>query len=888
MGISNQGIIVGSWSSLCARGVGDGMTRRRWSVANGIGLAAGVLLAALVAGLGAMGVATGVPQPAVQVAVTAEATDNVFVGVQPLRFRVQVKNPSDGPVEGALQAVLKNSHSLAVTSSLAMTVAAHSTSVRSLVLGPMSKYGLYSLEDRWVAAGNPNVLTASRTQRTTVAVVPVPKFDAGDRFGLNANLTPVAADPADLQSALTTMRTEGIGWYRLEFDAAMIATLNSGSHWGPTDAVLRQARKAHLHILGLLTAWPAGANPFGPSPGLTFAQGLEAYSRFVRATVARYMPDGSLARSQGWKHYGITAWELWNEPTTAAYWPGTAAQYAELAQVAAAAIHALEPKATVLAYADAPKTLLTTDSPPAFNAISWHYYPGPSSPDDPVTSVYAAMTPVSMAKQMAASVKAQTLPLWLTEMGWSTDWVSSQEQAAYWVRGAIDALAEGNRKVFFFTESYPGSGYGEVKGDGQPTLTVPAVAALTYVLQGYQPAGKVELGSGIQAWLWQRDGKGLATLWGSGSASGTLAITAREGAIHAVDWLDNPIVEADPNLVRIPIGPTPVYLTGRHLSAQMLAQILRQGVLSGIPAVSLQVSSSLAVEAGRVEPFTVTITNQKNTPVSGRLLVTLPAGWKPVTFASHFGSIRPGANSEIVVPVTRVRTDAKNAYTTILSAFTGTGPPLIEHAEASLLAGPPTADASAAQRFAVRLNRRSQVTGIPGWSTAVAHATLYPTWTNLSFDLVATVHTQAFAEPYSDANIWQGSSLQLYFQPRTARKGGHSNNPMPAGIGLALTPVGPEVYEWNGPSPGLLTRAELQVSAIGPHAWRYAAQIPWSALGIDPGPGTAFGFDVLLNVVRHGQRDGWLALAPGVGNTNLPSEYPTFTLLSAGEADRLG
>ncbi len=807
------------------------------------------------------------PEP--QVTIAPQAVDGVFPANHLVRYVVSLRAR---PATYRLQYRIIGPHGMVVLrGQQSVAVPGAGSAAASLDFRLPPRFGLYTLSLMVTddATGRPSGLALAPQ---TLAWIPPARLDAGQRFGLNANLIPMASQPASLAAALSTMRIQGIGWYRMEFNALRIGYPSSPANWRATDALVAAVHRAHLHVLGLLTAWPPGDNPYATHGQVSFAAALRQYVSFVRATVARYMPGGSLARQRGWGNYGVTAWELWNEPTTTAYWQGTPAQYAQLAQIAARAIHHLDPAAAVLAYSYSPQTLLTADSPPAFTGVAWHYYPGASSPDSPVASVYSATAPILTAEGSPSNPAPGRLPLWLTETGWSTQWVTPRQQAAYWVRTALDALAAATDKVFFFTESYPGSGYGEFTAHSAPRITVPAVAALTANLAGYRRMGAVELGSAVRAWLWQDGANTMATLWAMGGRSGRLVVSSLQGRLSAHDWMDNSVAAAKSGQLVLPLGPDPVYVTAHGVSAPRLAETLRQGVLTGIPPVSVAFSHWLLPRGSTVAPLAVTVTNQANRPVSGRISATLPAGWSSGRLAPSFGPLAPGASTTITVPITRMVSNRSNLYP--VTMVTTVGPKSLRQARTetlAVLAGAPSSTPGW-RSLPVRLDRAQQVVGVPGWTPSVARAKLYTGWSATAFRVGVLVHAQQFFQPFTKANIWQGSSLQLYFQDRTPTAGGS------VGIGLAQTPDGPQVYEWSGPSPGLLS-APLKVTRLGSHRWWYQVSLPWSVLGIHPQTGTYFGFDALLNVVHQQKRVGWIALAPGVGNTNLPDRYPSLTLL---------
>lgn len=732
------------------------------------------------------------------------------------------------------------------------------------------RYGLYTL--RFFRARSAAIVPTAPQPLFRFAVVPKAAGRLSERLGMNANLAPLALDPSALQARIAWIRDQGLGWYRIELNGADSPESGSPSNWTATDAVVEAAWRAHLNVLGLLVGWPGNRNPFGPQANTSFDAALASYLRFVRAAVRRYERGGTLAHALGLPRAGITAWELWNEPTTAIYWPGSAAQYAVLAQRAADLIRRLDPGATVLAYADAPKTLLTLDAPAAFNALALHYYPGASSPDNPVASVYTAEAPV-LADEVATD---QPLPIWLTETGWSTEWVTPTQQADDWARVALDAEEQGIRVLFFFSEAYPGSGYGEFTGAGTPKPAVVTTAAVSHMLAGSQAAGSVDLGSAVRVLLFTRPGGGtLAALWGLGGTRGTFSLHVPAGTrLHADDAFGNPIVSARP-LLTLRLSPSPVYLVAPHTTPQSFESLLTHGSLRGFSPISAHVIPSVGPDP---TDLSLTIADAVNHPIRGRLTVRLPSGWTPSRTVIPFGVLEPGAAKQVIIPVRAMRIYPSNRYPI---AVTITGRNLLRtvRADVALWAAPRLTASARSPRWAypLYLDRPSEVVGIPGWSPTVARARLAVGWSRAGLRVEANVHIRRFYEPYQGAALWQGSSLQLYFEPRSSTHPGvHERE---TSVGLGDTPAGPEVYEWSGPEPGLVTTARLSVTRPGPHTWRYGVTLPWAAIGLHPRAGYRFGFDALLNVVKRTQRVGWLALAPGAGNTNQPNLFPSMTLL---------
>ncbi len=463
---------------------------------------------------------------------------------------------------------------------------------------------------------------------STLSSVPPPTQESSlqNPVGMNGNLTFNATygTTSQVASAFTALAQQGIGWYRLNLNAKSLAIHASDPNWQATDRIVKAARGQHIQLLGLLTGWPTGVDPFGAHPTTTFTQALKTYLAYVRRVVNRYRPGGFLPRSNGWTSYGISTWEIWNEPVTPQFWGGTAAEYHTLAQATAETIRSVEPHATILAYADQPATLVNAAPPGLFSGLSVHYYPGAQPPDNPTFSVYGMVKQdLNWTSQLGGS-------LWITEAGWSTQRVSPTAEATNWVETVLDGLTAGASHVMLFTQVYPGSGFSEEYSNLTPKIAYPVLAELNHRLVGFHPIGRLNLGSSLIADAFSNGGDTLVALW-SPTQSGSLTLPSSATPVIAYGWMGNPI---NPNGHRltVPIGSTPVYLDFYDTNPQTATGLLHLAQESNIPPFSLTMSSQ--PQASAMPAVTVTVTNVANRPEGGTLTLTLPSGWSGVPQAS--------------------------------------------------------------------------------------------------------------------------------------------------------------------------------------------------------------------------------------------------------------
>ncbi len=469
---------------------------------------------------------------------------------------------------------------------------------------------------------------------SSLADVPLPATSLGgatNLVGMNGNLTYTATSgtSGNVTQAFQAIRKQGINWYRLNMNARTIfPSSQSAGNWASMDRLVSAAQGQKIHLLGLLTAWPNGLDPFGPHANTSFDTALNAYVDYVRRVVTRYGPGGTLAGTHGWSKYGIFTWELWNEPVTGRYWGGTPAEYATLAQAAAQAIRSIEPNATILAYDDGPQTL-ASQGPGLYSGLSLHYYPGNLPPNNPTFSVYGMVTQnLAYARNIGGG-------LWLTEAGWSTKFVSPEVQAQNWVETVLDGLTAGASHVMLFTQIYPGSGFSEEEPNLTPKISYPALAALNRRLAGFSPAGRLNLGASVIADAFTNHHETMVAIW-SPQGNGQMTLPKPNlsvGPVVAYDWMDNPINPDGPSRVIVPLSPSPVYLVFPDATVSDAQAYLNAAQEANIVPFSLSVSS-LPSTNPLTPSVSVSIANDTNQALGGTLSLTLPLGWTGRALAS--------------------------------------------------------------------------------------------------------------------------------------------------------------------------------------------------------------------------------------------------------------
>ncbi len=567
------------------------------------------------------------PPPPITIQPTASA--GIFGRGNLPAYQVQLQNPSVRPrwmrlnyaLQGLTSPVRRYGH-------FRTELTAYGPRSHRLVL-PALPNGVYKIAFSLANADPPRTVV-TRIPSVTFAIVPspAPALSHGFLWGLNANLNPLRGSHTGplLNEHFALMRQQGIDLYRLQIP---LPPPGHSFPWSVYNRILLDAANAHLKVLGLIT---------GPSPGKQHPLvPLERrYRAFVKAVVDHYGPKGRLAH-QSADATAITDWEIWNEPSTRQYWQATPAQYGHLLSQAVAIIHHQSPSATVLGYAyDLSKVWHADRVKP--NGWAIHYYPGRLGPNN---SGYPLASAIGGVRRFLSSHHRPS-NIWVTETGWNTQQVSMTAQAQNLAQAGIDALAGGAKAICFFTQSYFGSGFGEQSTDLTPYPAYAAVATVDRTLAGLSPSNqRADLGPLVTSHLFTSPGKrSVVTIWSARRA--TLDLPAASGIV-AYSALGNAVPPAR-GQITLPLSGWPTYVVGHGWRASMLARLVHQGALEGLPSLRVSATRPTSSRHSRstVQRLTVTVQNLSNRSQSGYLQIIAPLGWTTPVPIEPFSRLAPG------------------------------------------------------------------------------------------------------------------------------------------------------------------------------------------------------------------------------------------------------
>ena len=246
------------------------------------------------------------------------------------------------------------------------------------------------------------------------ADAPAPEF-----FGMQSWVRPDAVDVA-------LMRRAGIGSLRHVF-VRDLGPDRGRTRWAAYDALMRAAARERMEVIPTLLGIKRG-RPHRPR---SYDEWI-AWTAFATAVARRYGRGGTFWGAHGdLEPMPLTAFQIWNEPNIPAYWRPApdAAGYLRLVRATRKRLRAVDPSARIV-LAGLPDSRLGT---PALDYLRALYArPGARSLFDVV-----ALNPYSRFSDgvMRALNRTRNLmdrrgdtktPLWITEIGWSTDGPRSQ------------------------------------------------------------------------------------------------------------------------------------------------------------------------------------------------------------------------------------------------------------------------------------------------------------------------------------------------------------------------------------------------------------------------------------------------------------------------------
>jgi len=339
---------------------------------------------------------------------------------------------------------------------------------------------------------------ASRTAAAAAAAAPSGSPYAG-KVGLNTNLA--ALNEPAIERTLTTLRAGGVTMVREDLAWASVEPTRGQYDWTSLDNLMTAAADTGVDVLGILdysAPW-ASSDPSGRGGKFYPPAQTSDFVAYAAAIADRYGAGGSFWTSHPeLSARPLAAAEIWNEPWSSSYWmpQPDPARYLALARPTTAALHARG--ITVLVSGDLLEghpgpsdtwlnSLLQLD--PALNtwvdALSVHDYPSPrgAAPSSTSGNPLFRFDRLGIIQARVTAKLGAPMPIWVTEMGWSTTdaagAVDEATQAQFLTQAARLAIDQFHvQKVFVYSWNAGGDGFGLRRGDGTPKPAWSAIESL--------------------------------------------------------------------------------------------------------------------------------------------------------------------------------------------------------------------------------------------------------------------------------------------------------------------------------------------------------------------------------------------------------------------------
>ena len=506
-------------------------------------------------------------------------------------------------------------------------------------------------------------------------------LDAASAFGVNGVLEGMySANAKTITAAAQSMAAAGIRYDREEFNWARIEP-NPGSgvySFVAADSAVVAAHNAGIQVLGLLDYWGNLPNPdTAPSTGGLVSitgcskgpacrytpEGIRMFAAYTAAVVHHFMPGGDLALKMGWTDgYGITDWEIWNEPSTQSFWQGnivnSAQIFASLVASASASIEQVEAHADVMYDEAGPAIDAAIRAAKAqVQTLAVHDYVGGRDPDSALLSTQFPLGGTALGITAAAANMSSAMPVWVTEMGYATDGsVTPRQQAQYIVRSSVDFEAKGAKKIMVFKfrqdSSNAAGAFGITNKDGSVKPAYVALATMIRHLQDATYALSAPIGSVGRAILFARkDGSTEAVLWSTGENGSIVVPVAAGQAITADDLMDNPAGRLGHTGLALPLSSDPIFLTVPSSDPPAVQSLLQRAKMLGISPVGLGVAAAHGASKGVLAAVKVMVTAQTNQPITGTVWLALPSGWNAPSLRAPFFAVQPGQTTPLTFTV---------------------------------------------------------------------------------------------------------------------------------------------------------------------------------------------------------------------------------------------
>ncbi|MCK6487289.1 MAG: hypothetical protein L6R48_02920 [Planctomycetes bacterium] len=571
----------------------------------------------------------------------------------------------------------------------------------------------------------------------------------------------------------------------------------------------------------------------------------------------------------------VRLWEVWNEPDLSGFFLGSTDDYLRMLRSAYAVIKQADPTALVLSggfsgvgkSGNASKDLherVLAEASDSFDAHAFHGH-GPFS--------YFQPTLDGELKRMRAAMTTPR-PLYCNETALTSTRYGERAQALALVKKLAFARARGAIGYTWYDLRNDGRdpddeehNYGMVTRDFQPKPVYAVYNELVRRMRGLRFAGELDLGRGRYGLVFAGGGRRLVVHWVEDGALALVPLLIRApgcSAARAVDLMGNP-------------SPRPVHdqVVLLHPTAEPAYLELEGG--EALPTVCgpiLAMEDALAVP-GESAAISIHVRNPLATPVAVKLSWDASCRGAPARVELAAGEDRDLAVQALCPTWASA---ARPATMAVLYEVEGRG-----------WAGSAEFAIRALQRIpSGARNARAPDFALADFAQVVNFFQADPSSQHLTWKGVDDLSAQVWLESGADAlrlhvavrddrhrqagpaeDAWRGDGIQIAFQP-LGGDGYWELGAAQADDGSLLRSVWSRPAGCSGPVPAFGLRCTPLAGGLA-----YDLELGHADFGLTPAMlARGLRFNLIVNDDDAGQREGFIRIAPGIGERKNPLEFP--------------
>ncbi len=355
----------------------------------------------------------------------------------------------------------------------------------------------------------------------------------------------------------------GVKWVRVDFSWMNLNPQRGVYNWEWADTAVKKAKENGQILFPILGYTPEWANSQGIRRNGP-PDKLEDWTDFVYKVVDRYKDD-------------IRYWELWNEPNISIR--GGIDEYARIFKAGAMAVKRADP------------TAIVSMGGTAGNDLKWieGLYRQGAGPyiDQFNVHTYQWNSKVFNSKNLSNQIQAlnalqqsygDNKPICVSEIGWTTIWLTEEEQARNLVQLYVAGLAlrdQGLDRIYWYNFRDKGNdpkaqedNWGVITNPGRPKPAFFALKELTSRLEDAVYLARLPLDAGVSAYLFHAPEGLVLAAWTGGP---NVSVTLPQAGLTVTDLYGASAPLSGKTAV---LSDKPVYISG--LSKQVGLEILRQ------------------------------------------------------------------------------------------------------------------------------------------------------------------------------------------------------------------------------------------------------------------------------------------------------------------------